>query len=559
MSSTHCSNEGSFDINSVAKFKDDLVVSLGQIEDTMRNRCNSFETMLSSKISAFEIRLIEADSAIKSLNAKINQLVVQQEKYLDLGPLQKKINENLISQEIRINNLSKEISNACYKYDKIFLDNLVLPGQIGEFCRFKNLRDCLMFILDHTSQMNSYKDRSSIEFRQVKEKLEKNLKAISTEVTSSKDSIINYVKERNNLFEKGLRDEIKSYLELVNETKIENSKHLSEYKQFSIELKKEMNAVLQVKDDVIKSNLQVASDVKSANATTMENFAALKNEFNKINRHFLEVVEFIRDVRFKRNLNTEVSKNDIKKLAQGLLDNKGATGKEDEHEDNKNEVSYNVNNTIVNKDVNSNVNNNDNILPIKEVAKNAPNSSNLALLKLNPKLRNKPTVTSNKTVSDLNTSQLVASDMNANFGVSLKKIHSKKSLKTLVHHNTLGNVLRKPIVEAAAVNRTNLSFHNELIMGHREGKSLPKFKSRKMSIISRNNSESKDKKRKQSKTRSSLNAYTNSSDNSMIDETKQKKIKKEHFIYKLIKNENGSLTKTSSITYFKPKKALAPL
>jgi hypothetical protein len=46
-----------------------------------------------------------------------------------------------MSIDIRLNSFQKEFSNACYKYDKIYLENLHLPGTIGENCTYKNLRD----------------------------------------------------------------------------------------------------------------------------------------------------------------------------------------------------------------------------------------------------------------------------------------------------------------------------------------------------------------------------------------------------------------------------------
>lgn len=63
------------------------------------------------------------------------------DKINDLVMFSKKATDQLMTLEIKLNSLQKDFSNACYKYDKIFLDNLNFPGTIGDFCKYKNLRD----------------------------------------------------------------------------------------------------------------------------------------------------------------------------------------------------------------------------------------------------------------------------------------------------------------------------------------------------------------------------------------------------------------------------------
>jgi hypothetical protein len=63
------------------------------------------------------------------------------DKITELINFSKKTTDQIITIEIRLNSFQKEFSNATYKYDKIFLDNLYLPGTIGDYCKFKNLKE----------------------------------------------------------------------------------------------------------------------------------------------------------------------------------------------------------------------------------------------------------------------------------------------------------------------------------------------------------------------------------------------------------------------------------
>jgi hypothetical protein len=78
---------------------------------------------------------------LDQLNTMVNTDKAYVDRIEDLLSFQKKTNDQLNSHELRINNLQKSLTSACYKYDKIFLDNLTIPGTIGEFCRFKNIKE----------------------------------------------------------------------------------------------------------------------------------------------------------------------------------------------------------------------------------------------------------------------------------------------------------------------------------------------------------------------------------------------------------------------------------
>ena len=53
----------------------------------------------------------------------------------------------LIKHDIKLFHLQSEIKSAISKYDKIYLENLFLPGIIGEKnCRFKNMKEFIEVI-----------------------------------------------------------------------------------------------------------------------------------------------------------------------------------------------------------------------------------------------------------------------------------------------------------------------------------------------------------------------------------------------------------------------------
>ena len=71
---------------------------------------------------------------------------VQVEYIPDLNKFKKETNLQILSVEIKLNNLEKKLSEFTYKHDKIYLDNLLVPGTIGEYCKFKNLKEYIIVI-----------------------------------------------------------------------------------------------------------------------------------------------------------------------------------------------------------------------------------------------------------------------------------------------------------------------------------------------------------------------------------------------------------------------------
>ena len=65
---------------------------------------------------------------------------IQFDKLKDYESFYNKTNDKLISHEIRLNNIREEFSKATQKYDKIYLDNLELPGYIGRCAKYKNYK-----------------------------------------------------------------------------------------------------------------------------------------------------------------------------------------------------------------------------------------------------------------------------------------------------------------------------------------------------------------------------------------------------------------------------------
>ena len=111
-------------------------------ENSQLSLVNNLERKLTLKIEKLEYSLSkkidELTSKLEATNTKFDHAIDKQnenklkmEKIETLLAFQNKANDMLTTHEIRINNAIKDLENAKYKYDKIFIDNLTVPGYIG--------------------------------------------------------------------------------------------------------------------------------------------------------------------------------------------------------------------------------------------------------------------------------------------------------------------------------------------------------------------------------------------------------------------------------------------
>ena len=460
--------------SNLPKFKDDIILMLSDIEDKLKNRYNALENLINSRINAYDTRLITIENKLNLHTTKITKLIIELEKCSDILPTEKKNSETLISHEIRINNLIKEISDACYKYDKLYLDNLLIPGQIGEYCRFKNSKECFNFLISQTASLSDYKEKMIVDFKTFKEKCDEYFKKVHNDIECNKEVFMKYTTEKSEIIMENCNEKINQYLKKLEEAKIENYSYAGKLKESSDSLINETNKLFILKGDILKNNAELKNKVQQMNNQCLENVSSLKIEFDKINRKFEDIREFIKNVRFKKNINSEITKNDIKNL-ENNLDSKNFQSQKDE------------------------------------------------LLRLNIENENK-SLSFNNSLPDI--SNQINDDDN-NFGL---KIFGDKKIK--------------PVINAR--------------------KSLKKYGNKNYSLII---NEGKERNKinefneKRSKTKENLDKLLPIKQNSNNNDNNFSTIPKiknpdNHLIYKMMKNEKGNLMKTTSSTYFKPKKGI---
>ena len=230
-----------------------------------------------------------------NINLNYNKIIesqanmnIQFDKLKDYESFYNKTNDKLISHEIRLNNIREEFSKATQKYDKIYLDNLELPGYIGRCAKYKNCQLFFNDIIKELSCLNQFKEKNILDLKSYKDKLENIIKSFNILVDNNNQSQIKYINALNkkNLSEcQGMIDILG---ERIMELKVENAKYSMDIMNKSDELSKKWEKVEEFKKNILNEFEIKSNDYKKGNENLLNKFNEFKIEYKVIKDKFLE-------------------------------------------------------------------------------------------------------------------------------------------------------------------------------------------------------------------------------------------------------------------------------
>ena len=127
--------------NDFYKLREDLYNKLKEHENTTNEILKAYKDNSDKinnncilKCEEFSVKLEEINNITLTYKLKL-------EKIPELDKFKTSSSDQIYTQNVKLINIQTELTKACNKYDKIYLENLELPGTIGEFCKYKNLRE----------------------------------------------------------------------------------------------------------------------------------------------------------------------------------------------------------------------------------------------------------------------------------------------------------------------------------------------------------------------------------------------------------------------------------
>ena len=493
------------------------------MQNELLSDINSLEKKLSDKITQLSIviqnqKLIsEQNFELSKGNYKILLEKIESNENLDkikqqFTEFKSKINNNLIVNNSKISSLERELKDIGFKYDNLFNNNISTPGLIGKGGKYKDLRNFREYLDKKINELIIYKEKNIIDIKKYKEKTDNIIGQIQLRTQNNESKYFEFCYEKINEAKKEIMDKFSLLDESINNIKIENGKYSFDLIKKSEDLQNQINTFKNIEQDINTKLKEQSEKYQNYNNDLVKLFESQSDEFKLIKSRFTELSEFIKDVRFMRNLNNfkgkgvnqnneinsvsflkdsrllskrinfdkpqKYNKNEEIKYEYNKTENNFNKKNEDEEKNKniKNNIKYNIKQNILN--VNSNINNSNNNIKFKEIKSPKKLINNLVIntstinsgnssIKKNKDLNNTLISFKKENILDIidepiinkkNRNKIIENNNKDDFTRNKSDIHFNRQSKTQENNNKSKNMIFKGVNQNLLKENTSFIF-----------------------------------------------------------------------------------------------------
>ena len=459
-------------------FKDNLLTLLKERDKIYLNK------LYENKKATEQIKS-EVNSENKITNSKFSKIIDTQAKITSrLDQLNEyetfvsKTNEKLTSHEVRLTNIRNDFSLATQKYDKIYLDNLEVPGYIGRCAKYKNCQVFFLDVIKDLAKLNIYREKNILDLKMYKDKLETIISSMNSILDNNNESQMKYINEMKEKIVKDCESMFESVTDKMKEIRVENSKYAVDLISNSMDLSKKWDKLEKIKEELLEKFNYNVNKYQMLTDDTIKSFEEFKNEYSIIRRKFMELAEFIKDVRFRKNIGGNVKKKEVKQMVKKIMKKKRSFENENvqllsditsiENIDYKKYYNFEENN---NDDNNENLNNNNNINDNNNIDANKNKNINTNKKKnINEKenqIRNRSSPKEIKNKKDMKEMNQSAENKahNNKFNKNIEKEKDKNKSSRSVNANiNLSSINNKIMKNKDIINNDTKNVNNNLVI-----------------------------------------------------------------------------------------------
>ena len=254
---------------------------------------------------------------------KVNESIIN-----DFATFKNKVNDMLVTHEIRINNNIKDISNFSSKFDKIISDNIFIPGFIGPSCQYKTLSDYINSNIEEMNRMKIEKEVIKKEQKEYKIKIESFIKQMvllnETSMIQNKEYTNSKQKDYELLLDgklQPLNDKIFRFYELSSQFQSKVEKDIKLFREHLDKIKDELIENIKEKEENLKKNLdelhkKIVLNIQDI-GINKNKIIGMKSDLDEINKSYDKLNTSINEINKEINLlknnnnNNGIQRNNI--------------------------------------------------------------------------------------------------------------------------------------------------------------------------------------------------------------------------------------------------------
>ena len=292
--------------NEMIIFKNEVYSHIRELETQLNTRLNKTQIKLDSDFDSYSKKI---DTLIENNKEMILSLVSQKikvEKISELESFKNKVDDMIITHEVRIKNNMDEISKIKLKYDKIIVDNLYVSGFIGTACQFKNLSEYLSYNISEVSKLKLEKEQLKKDLKEIKGKFDGLMKTI----INLNDNSVKLCNKYTDNKQVEIQNIVDNNTKELNQRSVENRALICEFQnkneKTEKKYKEELDKVIEMKKDFLniidEKMIEIKKYNEELNKKIINNNLDIdinKKKIENINEQIKDLIQNNKDISFQ--------------------------------------------------------------------------------------------------------------------------------------------------------------------------------------------------------------------------------------------------------------------
>ena len=291
-------------------FKNEALKDFKEAQKKVSQKYNNLDLEIKEKLNSYESRIKVYETKISELSKLINTDKTIREKVDKLMEFKEKTDESMLTEKIRLDNCRNDLNANVNRIDQILKESVIYPGIIGGISKYKTFHDLIDYVLTQCSQNLTFREKSIIDLKSYKTKLDNIISSFNTQI----NTLLNTTSEFTKTCVKECEDRMKSiyniYDDRLQDARIENANYAIGLEKATDVLKKELENLYVVKNELYEKVDKGIEEVKNDNKRVIKLFAGYKKGFNLLQYKFTQLSDFIKDIRFRINMKEDVNRRE---------------------------------------------------------------------------------------------------------------------------------------------------------------------------------------------------------------------------------------------------------
>ena len=313
--------------NDLLHFKEETLRDFKEVQRKISEKYETLDLEMKEKLEAYEKRIVTYENKIMELSNLINTDKTIREKVDNLMEFKEKTDDHLITEKIRLDNFRNDLKSNVERIDQILKDSVIYPGIIGGISKYKTFHDLIDYILTQTSQTLTFREKSILDFKSYKTKLENIISSFNTQINTLLNTTSEFTKTCVKEAEERMKSIYNIFDDRLQDARIENANYAIGLEKATEVLKKELENLYVVKSELYEKVDKSMAEVKNDNTRVVKLFTGYKNNFHIMQHKFTQLADFIKDVRFRINLKEDVQRREYAHMSNMInFDKKNQPG-----------------------------------------------------------------------------------------------------------------------------------------------------------------------------------------------------------------------------------------